>query len=505
MPASRSCGLETLDGQLGLLDGLPARAAERKILLQALEEAGEIEAADRADARRLAPRRRGRPRAQPRGRLRGLSRARRRADLQPQRTLGGPGVRRCSRTTRTSLVVVGAMHLVGERGLPALLARARLPGRAALTAPRMSHFEEASRYIAGGVNSPVRAFRGVGGEPLFIRRARGASHRDEDGRRLIDYVGSWGPMILGHAHPDVVAAVTRRAADGLSFGAPTVIETELARRVTRAHAVDRDGAHGELGHRGDDERDPRSRAASPAATASSSSRAAITATPTALLVKAGSGALTLGVPDSAGVPAAVAAATTTLPYNDAAALERCFAEAGREIACVIVEPVVGNMGCVPPAPGFLRGAARALHAPRRAAHLRRGDDRLPRRARRRAGALRRHARPHHARQDHRRRHAGRRLRRAARRSWSGSRRSAPSTRPARCPAIPVAMAAGLATLEGDLAPGFHERLALATDAWSTGSRARRARPAIPFAANRVCGMFSALLHGGRPGRPTTGA
>ena len=96
----------------------------------------------------------------------------------------------------------------------------------------MSRFEEASRYIAGGVNSPVRAFRGVGGEPLFIRRARGAHVETEDGRRLIDYVGSWGPMILGHADPVVIAAVTRRAADGLSFGAPTVIETELARRVT---------------------------------------------------------------------------------------------------------------------------------------------------------------------------------------------------------------------------------------------------------------------------------
>ncbi len=173
----------------------------------------------------------------------------------------------------------------------------------------MSHFEEASRYIAGGVNSPVRAFRGVGGEPLFIRRARGAYVETEDGRRLIDYVGSWGPMILGHADPEVIAAVTRRAADGLSFGAPTVIETELARTIIalvpsiellrmvssgteatmsairlargftgRERIVKFEGCY--HGHAD------------------------------GLLVKAGSGALTLGVPDSAGVPPAVAAATT---------------------------------------------------------------------------------------------------------------------------------------------------------------------------------------------------
>jgi glutamate-1-semialdehyde 2,1-aminomutase len=216
----------------------------------------------------------------------------------------------------------------------------------------MSHFEEASRYIAGGVNSPVRAFRSVGGEPLFIRRARGAHVETEDGRRLIDYVGSWGPMILGHADPDVIAAVTRRAVDGLSFGAPTVIETELARRVA---------------------------ALMPSIElirmVSSGTEATMSAIRLArgftgrerivkfegcyhghsdgLLVKAGSGALTLGIPDSAGVPPAVAAATMTLPYNDAAEVERCFSEAGGEIACAIVEPVAGNMGCVPPQPGFL--------------------------------------------------------------------------------------------------------------------------------------------------------
>ena len=167
----------------------------------------------------------------------------------------------------------------------------------------MSLFDEASRYIAGGVNSPVRAFRGVGGEPPFIRRARGAHVETEDGRRLIDYVGSWGPMILGHAHPEVIAAVTRRAADGLSFGAPTVIETELARKVIELMpSIER------------------------LRMVSSGTEATMSAIRLArgftgrerivkfegcyhghadgLLVKAGSGALTLGVPDSAGVPAA---------------------------------------------------------------------------------------------------------------------------------------------------------------------------------------------------------
>ena len=190
----------------------------------------------------------------------------------------------------------------------------------------MSHFEDASRYIAGGVNSPVRAFRSVGGEPLFIRRARGAAVEAEDGRRFIDYVGSWGPMILGHADPDVIAAVVRRAQDGLSFGAPTLIETELARRITELVPSI------EL-----------------VRMVSSGTEATMSAIRLArgftgrdrivkfegcyhghsdgLLVKAGSGALTLGVPDSAGVPAAIAATTTTLPYNDVAALEACFTKA----------------------------------------------------------------------------------------------------------------------------------------------------------------------------------
>ena len=207
----------------------------------------------------------------------------------------------------------------------------------------MSHFEEASRYIAGGVNSPVRAFRGVGGEPPFIRRASGAYVETEDGRRLIDYVGSWGPMILGHAHPDVIAAVTRRAADGLSFGAPTLVETELARAINRlVPSIEllrmvSSGTEATMsairlarGYTG------RERIVKFEGCYHGHSDA--------LLVKAGSGALTLGVPDSAGVPPAVAAATTTLPYNDPAALERAFAEAGRQFACACISDRAAGYG-----------------------------------------------------------------------------------------------------------------------------------------------------------------
>ena len=351
----------------------------------------------------------------------------------------------------------------------------------------MSHFEEASRYIAGGVNSPVRAFRGVGGEPVFIRRARGACVETEDGRRLIDYVGSWGPMILGHADPGVIAAVTRRAVDGLSFGAPTVIETELARKIVglmpsiellrmvssgteatmsairlargftgRERIVKFEGCY--HGHSD------------------------------GLLVKAGSGALTLGVPDSAGVPAAVAAATTTLGYNDLAGLEQYFGAAGSEIACVIVEPVAGNMGCVPPAPGFLQamrelctrhgailvfdevmtgfrvalGGAQALYGvkPDLTTIGKIVGGGMP------VGAF-------------------------------GGRRDimaqlaplGPVYQAGTLSGNPIAMAAGLATLDALAAPGFHDRLAVTTAQLVDGIAGAARSAGIALATNRVCGMF----------------
>jgi len=211
---------------------------------------------------------------------------------------------------------------------------------------------QAVRLLPGGVNSPVRAFRAVEGTPPFIVRARGCLLTDADGNEYIDYVGSWGPMLFGHAHPEVVRAVQQAAADGLSFGAPTEREVELARRITamvpsvemvrlvnsgteatmsalrlargftgRAKVVKFEGCyHGHVD---------------------------------ALLARAGSGAATFGTPDSAGVPAGTVADTVCLPYNGTDEFLQAAGALGEELACVIVEPVAGNMGCVPPEPGFL--------------------------------------------------------------------------------------------------------------------------------------------------------
>jgi glutamate-1-semialdehyde 2,1-aminomutase len=213
-------------------------------------------------------------------------------------------------------------------------------------------FERAQRVLPGGVNSPVRAFKAVGGVPPFIQSAKGCRLTDADGRELLDYVGSWGPAILGHARPEVVRAVQEAAEGGLSFGAPTEQEVDFAEAIIARHpsieklrcvssgteatmsalraargfsgrdvVVKFDGAyHGHADH---------------------------------LLVKAGSGAATFGAPDSGGVPAAMVQNTVTTAYNDTDALAALFAERGASIAAVIVEPVAGNMGCVPPEPGFL--------------------------------------------------------------------------------------------------------------------------------------------------------
>lgn len=214
-------------------------------------------------------------------------------------------------------------------------------------------FEQAQHYIPGGVNSPVRAFKSVGGAPLFIARAEGAYMYDTSGRRYIDYVGSWGPMIAGHAHPEVLRAARETAEHGLSFGAPTELETQLARRICELMP-----------------------SVELVRMVNSGTEAAMSAIRLArgvtgrerivkfeggyhghsdsLLVKAGSGALTFGTPTSPGVPAALAALTFNLSYNDAAAVRAAFRQYGAEIACVIVEPVAGNMNCVPPMPGFLQ-------------------------------------------------------------------------------------------------------------------------------------------------------
>ena len=214
-------------------------------------------------------------------------------------------------------------------------------------------FQQAQLFIPGGVNSPVRAFRSVGGTPLFFQRGRGALVWDADGNSYIDYVGSWGPLILGHAHPEVVKAVERAASRGLSFGAPTEAEVEMAELLCRSMP-----------------------SLEQVRLVSSGTEATMSAIRLArgftgrskivkfegcyhghgdsLLVKAGSGALTFGQPSSAGVPPETAAQTIVLDYNDAIALEKTFEHKGGEIAAVIVEPVAGNMNLVTPAPEFLR-------------------------------------------------------------------------------------------------------------------------------------------------------
>jgi glutamate-1-semialdehyde 2,1-aminomutase len=213
-------------------------------------------------------------------------------------------------------------------------------------------FNKAVMIIPGGVNSPVRAFRAVGGNPLFIERAKGPKIYDVDGNSYIDYVLSWGPMILGHAHPRVTAALRKAVGKGTSYGAPTALEIELAELVLKAYpSMDK------------------------VRMVNSGTEATMSAIRVArgftgrekiikfegcyhghadgLLVKAGSGATTFGVPDSPGVPRSCAKNTITLPFNDAKVLKKTISKEWRSVACVIVEPVVGNIGCVLPMPGFL--------------------------------------------------------------------------------------------------------------------------------------------------------
>jgi glutamate-1-semialdehyde 2,1-aminomutase len=215
-------------------------------------------------------------------------------------------------------------------------------------------FAEALKYIPGGVNSPVRAFRSVGLTPYYVERGEGSRVYDIDGHSYIDYIGSWGPLILGHAHPAIIEAIQQTAAKGTSFGAPTQLETEMAKLVCeRVPSIEM------------------------VRMVNSGTEATMSALRLArgftgrskivkfegcyhghadsLLIKAGSGVATLALPDSPGVPEAVAALTITIPYNDLDALDLVFEKFGEEIAAVIVEPIAGNMGVVPPVSGFLEG------------------------------------------------------------------------------------------------------------------------------------------------------
>jgi glutamate-1-semialdehyde 2,1-aminomutase len=351
----------------------------------------------------------------------------------------------------------------------------------------VSLYTEACKVIPGGVNSPVRAFRGVGGEPIFIARARGPHVWSAEGRQYIDYVGSWGPMILGHAHPDVIRVVQETAANGLSFGAPTAIETTVARKLI--------------------ELVPSIELVRMVSSGTEATMSAIRLArgytkrnrivkfegcyhghSDSLLVKAGSGMLTLGVPTSPGVPAELAAYTTTLGYNDTAQLGKAFAEFGGEVACVIVEPIAGNMNCIPPVPGFLE-ALREECTKHGAVLI--FDEVMTGFRVSRGGAQELYGiRPDLT-------TLGKIVGGGMPVGAFGGRREimehiaplGPVYQAGTLSGNPVAMAAGLATLEGVSAPGFHAALGAKTDRLIHGLRAAASAAGIPLATNHVCGMF----------------
>ncbi len=352
-------------------------------------------------------------------------------------------------------------------------------------------FTLAKNYIPGGVNSPVRAFKNVGGTPVFVERAEGPYLYGTDGRRYIDYVGSWGPMVLGHAHPEVLKAVHAAVDLGLSYGAPTPIETTMAKRLCELVPslelvrVVSSGTEATMSAirlvRGFTGRDKIVKFEGCYHGHSDS-----------LLVKAGSGALTLGVPSSLGVPADLAKHTLTLQFNDVAEVHEVFARYGQEIAGVIVEPVAGNMNCVPPKPGFLQalregcdshgavlifdevmtgfrvglGGAQQLYGitPDLTTLGKVIGGGMP------VGAF-------------------------------GGRREimemlaplGPVYQAGTLSGNPVAMAAGLKTLELIAEPGFFERLAEKTRILADGLKARAARAGIPLVVNAVGGMFGVFF------------
>ncbi len=358
----------------------------------------------------------------------------------------------------------------------------------------MTEFERARRVLAGGVDSPVRAFGAVGGEPVFIERGEGAYLYGADGRRYLDYIGSWGPVIAGHAHPKIVAAVQEAAANGLSFGAPTELETRLAEAViARIPSIERlrfvnSGTEATM----------------------SAIRLARAATGRELIVKfegcyhghsdsllvaAGSGALTFGTPSSPGVPAELARLTLVLPYNNLEAVQKLFAERGGDIAAVIVEPVAGNMGCVPPVPGFLEGLIEAAHAhgaliildevmtgfrvaPGGAQELYGLKPDLTTLGKVVGGGV-----PAAA--------FGGRAELMNQLAPDG-----PVYQAGTLSGNPLAMAAGLATLELTAAPGFYDALGAATHELAAGLRAAAGEAGVAVTVNEVCGMFSLFFGDG---------
>ena len=348
-------------------------------------------------------------------------------------------------------------------------------------------FERAQARIPAGVNSPVRAFRSVGGTPPFIARGDGAWLWDADGKRYIDYVGSWGPAIVGHAHPAVVRAVQETAKHGLSFGAPTEIEIEMAETLVRLLPSI------EL-----------------VRLVSSGTEATMSALRLArgytgrskivkfegcyhghgdsLLVKAGSGALTFGQPSSAGVPPAIANETIVLPYNDIEKVEAAFAKDGSDIACIIVEPVAGNMNLIMPRPDFLPGL-RAVCDKYGAVlifdEVMTGFRVHPRGVQGLLGIT-----PDLT-------TLGKVIGGGMPVGAFGGRRAimekiapqGPVYQAGTLSGNPVAVAAGLATLKEIQAPGFYDRLAATTKSLTDGLAAAAKRAGVPFAAQSVGGMF----------------
>ena len=348
-------------------------------------------------------------------------------------------------------------------------------------------FARAQRSIPAGVNSPVRAFRSVGGTPRFFMRGEGAYLWDADGKRYIDYVGSWGPAIVGHAHPSVVRAVQETAAHGLSFGAPTELEIELAetlvRRVPSLELV-------RLVSSGTEATMSALRLARGYTARSKIVKfeGCYHGHGDSLLVKAGSGALTFGQPSSAGVPSAIANETIVVPYNDLAALDATFATDGNDIAGVIVEPVAGNMNLVMPAAGFLErlralcdrhGAVLIFDEVMTGFRVHAGG------AQGRFGVV-----PDLT-------TLGKVIGGGMPVGAFGGRRAimeriaplGPVYQAGTLSGNPVAVAAGLATLALTDAPGFYDRLSHATRALTDGLTAAAKEARVPFCAQGIGGMF----------------
>ena len=348
-------------------------------------------------------------------------------------------------------------------------------------------FVAAQTHIPGGVNSPVRAFRGVGGDPVFFKSSEGAYITDEDGKRYVDYVGSWGPMIVGHSHPEVIKAVQDVVANGLGFGAPTAIETVMADRVCElVPSMDMvrmvsSGTEATMSAirlaRGFTGRDKIVKF-----------EGCYHGHADSLLVKAGSGALTLGVPTSPGVPAALASETITLTYNDIDSVKEAFCEVGKDVACIIVEPVAGNMNCIPPVPGFLEGLREICDHYGSVLIL----DEVMTGFRVSLGGAQQHygITPDLT-------TLGKVIGGGLPVGAFGGKRSimehiaplGPVYQAGTLSGNPVSMAAGLKTLELISAPGFHDGLSDAATQLCEGLKTRAKAAGIPLTTNQVGGMF----------------